>query len=150
MMGNRTFLQQVQRVYVTLEDHARQALRPVGLSPTQFNLLELLASAPREGLAISTIAERLLCSRGNASRLVARMADAGLVTTGGLSSDERLVLVQLSRPGRKLHARGVEALAAMTAHDTSSLDGDERELLTTLLGRVADDLATNRTDPDDW
>mgnify|MGYP003614683276 CR=1 FL=1 len=67
MSSHEDLHRQLETVYVLLQDGTRRALAPVGLTPTQYSLLALVADAPREGLSITTLASRLLCTRGNAS-----------------------------------------------------------------------------------
>lgn len=133
-MTSRHDLQaRLETIYVLLEDSTRRALAPTGLTPTQFGLLDVLADAPREGLSITTLASQLLCTRGNVSRLVGRLQAAGLVSTGSVSSDERLVLARLTRQGR---LRLDDARAALEAADATRFgDLDPADLR-----RVTDDL----------
>lgn len=133
-MTSRHDLQaRLETIYVLLEDSTRRALAPTGLTPTQFGLLDVLADAPREGLTITTLASELLCTRGNVSRLVGRLQAAGLVSTGSVSSDERLVLARLTRRGRLRLDEARTALASADAARFGDLDAAD-------LRRVTDDL----------
>lgn len=94
-------IQQLQQIYVLLEDGDRRALRPVGLTPTQFALLRCLDDGPEEELNVTQVAGSLLCTRGNVTRLVRRLQNAGLVSTRGNDRDQRLVYVFLTPDGRR-------------------------------------------------
>lgn len=94
----------LQQIYVLLDDDDRRSLRALGLTPTQLNLMRLL-DAPGEGAqgrTISRLAELLLCTRGNVTRLVQRLVEAGLVRTEPDRADQRLVKVYLTDTGGQL------------------------------------------------
>lgn len=86
-------------IYVLLDDGDRRALDAAGLSPTQYNLLTRLQENVVEGHTISELAEMLLCTRSNITRLVQRLKAQGLVIVGGDERDQRLVRVALTPEG---------------------------------------------------
>lgn len=104
-----------QEIFILLDDGDRRALRNLNLTPTQYNLLIRLGSTVENGLTISDLAQRLFCTRGNATRLVQRLNQQGLVVVGGDENDQRLVRVALTAEGEKI----VEA--ARQAHNQSIL-----------------------------
>ena len=104
-----------QEIFILLDDGDRRALRNLNLTPTQYNLLIRLGSTVEKGLTISDLAQRLFCTRGNATRLVQRLNQQGLVVVGGDENDQRLVRVALTAEGEKI----VEA--ARQAHNQSIL-----------------------------
>jgi DNA-binding MarR family transcriptional regulator len=104
-----------QEIFILLDDGDRRALRNLNLTPTQYNLLIRLGSTVENGLTISDLAQRLFCTRGNATRLVQRLNQQGLVVVGGDENDQRLVRVALTAEGEKM----VEA--ARQAHNQSIL-----------------------------
>jgi MarR family transcriptional regulator, 2-MHQ and catechol-resistance regulon repressor len=105
----------IQQIYVLLDDGDRRALRASGLTPTQYNLLSRLRARVDEGVTMSELAQLLLCTKGNATRLVQRLAQQGLVEVGGDAGDQRLVRVSLTSQGadrlaqaRQAHNQAVE------------------------------------------
>jgi MarR family transcriptional regulator, 2-MHQ and catechol-resistance regulon repressor len=104
-----------QEIFILLDDGDRRALRELNLTPTQYNLLIHLGTKIEEGLTISDLAQRLFCTRGNATRLVQRLSQQGLALVGGDENDQRLVRVALTPEGEKLVA------AARQAHNDSVL-----------------------------
>ncbi len=86
-------------IYVLLDDGDRRALSEAGLTPTQYNLLSRLQENVVEGHTISELAELLLCTRSNITRLVQRLKAQGLVVVGGDERDQRLVRVALTPEG---------------------------------------------------
>jgi MarR family transcriptional regulator, 2-MHQ and catechol-resistance regulon repressor len=108
-----TLYHRLQQIYVLLDDGDRRALRDMELTPTQYNLLQRLGTNVETGLTITELAEKLLCTRGNATRLVQRLDQQGLVRVGGDPADQRLVRVALTPHGAERLA------AARTAHTAS-------------------------------
>jgi len=112
------------------------ALRPLGLTPAQSEVLRLLGDyAP---LTLTGLGELLVCESGtNPSRLVDRVVELGLVSRATPDAgDRRQVILQLTAKGRSLEkqVRGIEE--GMYA----GLDGigTDAELATVIavLGRV--------------
>lgn len=133
--------QRLQQIYVLLDDGDRRALREVGLTPTHFTLLGFLDPARREGRTVGKLAELMLCTRGNATRLVQRLTESGLVRTAPDPADQRLVLVFLTDTGaqrlaaaRRRHARtNAERFAGLSTKEVRQLE----ELTATLAGHLA-------------
>ncbi len=107
-------IRQLKQIYVLLDDSERRALRPVGVTPTQVGLLRAVAQHDG-GLSVTALSHELLCSRGNATRLVQRMEEQGLLSTTGHDRDQRLVLVRLTDEGQRLLTRASTALSANSA-----------------------------------
>lgn len=96
-----------------LSVHARtlgeidRALHPHGLGASDFEVLDLLATAsPEEGeqCRVQNLAGRIHLSQSALSRLIARLEKDGLVTRSLCREDRRGVYVTLTRKGRDLHA----------------------------------------------
>lgn len=147
----KELVQQLQQIYVLLDDGDRRALRHAGLTPTQYTLLRCLDESAARELTISRLAEVMLCTRGNATRLVQRLEEAGLVGTRGEARDQRLVLVGLTDEGEhrlgnarnQLDEANERRLRGMSPADLRSLT----ELARTLAGLLTKDL-DGPTDPD--
>ena len=103
----------LQEVYVLLDDGDRRALSTADLTPTQYNLLACLQEDVAKGHTVTELADALLCTRGNITRLVQRLQSQNLVRVGSDSTDQRLVRVALTEEG----LRRVEA--ARAAHAVS-------------------------------
>ena len=112
------------------------ALRPLGLTPAQSEVLRLLGDY--EPLSLTGLGELLVCESGtNPSRLVDRVVDLGLVSrTTPDAGDRRQVVLRLTAEGRTLEASVRQIEEAMYAE----LDavGTDAELATVIavLGRV--------------
>ncbi|MEU3175800.1 MarR family transcriptional regulator, partial [Streptomyces sp. NPDC007000] len=84
-----------------------RALHPHGLGASDFEVLDLLASAsPREGeqCRVQNLGGRIHLSQSALSRLIARLEKDGLVARSVCAEDRRGVYVMLTSKGRNLHA----------------------------------------------
>ncbi|MEV7227886.1 MarR family transcriptional regulator [Polymorphospora sp. NPDC051019] len=141
--------QRLQRIYVLLDDGDRRALATVGLTPTHYNLLRLLEDdapdavpgAPTGGgRSVSQLADLLLCTRGNITRLVRRLVEAGLVRTGSDPTDQRLVAVSLTPLGRERLTAAHAVFAETNRQRFAHLSDDDTHRLYELAGDLADQL----------
>jgi MarR family transcriptional regulator, organic hydroperoxide resistance regulator len=75
------------------------ALRPLGVTPSQAEVLQILAE--RQPLTLTRLGELLVCESGtNPSRLVDRLVAAGLVRRAESAQDRRRVELSLTPAGR--------------------------------------------------
>jgi DNA-binding MarR family transcriptional regulator len=106
----------LQEISVLTDDGDRGAMREVGLSPAHFQLLRLLEYGPQvTGRTITRLAELTLCTRGNVTRVVQRLVEAGLVELRSDRSDQRLVRVVLTKIGVQRLAAAEQAHARLNA-----------------------------------
>lgn len=83
-------------------------LRPLGLTPSQAEVLRVLADAAP--LSLSALGTLLVCESGtNPSRLVDRLVAVGLVERRPLETDRRGVILTLTTEGARLE-RGVRSI----------------------------------------
>ena len=90
-----------------ITDQIRQHLKPYGITMKQYNVLRILKGADKP-ITTSTIRERLLDKMSDASRMVERLHQRGLVLRSTCSRDKRLVDVVLSNKGEMLLQEMVE------------------------------------------
>ncbi len=94
-----------------------QQLRPLGLTPSQAEVLRLLAD--RQPLSLTSLGELLVCESGNnPSRLVDRLVDAGMVSRETVSHDRRAVEITLTAQGK----RAAKRIVAIEEDMYSALD----------------------------
>ena|SRR5690349_10032577 len=102
----RTLQQEAQlnvvRTANRLSDAFEQMLKPHGITGTQYNVLRILRGAEPDGLCRNEVSERLLNRMPDATRLLDRMEEAGLVTRERSTEDRRLVRTRITRKGRQL------------------------------------------------
>lgn len=69
----------IQRMADALMQGVAAALKPMGLSPTQYNVLRILRGAEPNGLACREIADRMITRDPDITRLLDRLEDRALV-----------------------------------------------------------------------
>ena len=128
----RTLRQEAQlnlvRTANLLSDAFEQMLKPHGITGTQYNVLRILRGAEPEGLCRNEVSQRLLNRMPDATRLLDRMEEAGLVTRERSTTDRRLVTTRITKKGRQL----VDSLddAADDQHEKSLGHMNEQQLRT--------------------
>lgn len=83
-----------------LGDALERLLKPHGLGRTQYNVLRILRGAGADGLCRNEIRDRLLSRMPDVTRLLERMADAGLLERERRTDDRRQVATRLTRKGK--------------------------------------------------
>ena len=104
-MPRNTREQRVQVALMRARDHVLsplvELLKEHGLTEPQFNVLRILRGAGGSGLTNGGIAERLVNRLPDVTRLVDRLAEAGLVDrTREVDGDRRCVTITITRAGR--------------------------------------------------
>jgi len=136
-----------QQIHVLLDDGDRRSLRDVNLSTPQYNLLLHLhtTGSDEAGLTVTDLSNLLICTRSNATRLVQRLEQQGLVRLGRDKADRRLVRVFLTAEGAAMldqaqvaHASSVKRrLGALKVSELRDLD----ELTKKVVAQLEADLA---------
>jgi DNA-binding MarR family transcriptional regulator len=93
------------RTAAQLEHDMLDALRPHHLSPTQYNALRILRGAGPAGLCRNEVRDRLVAWVPDATRLLDRLEDTGLVVRGREGEDRRFVRARITRKGLELLSR---------------------------------------------
>jgi DNA-binding MarR family transcriptional regulator len=84
-------------------DHATdEALRPFGLTGTQFNVLRILKGADPDGLCGKEIGERMINRVPDVPRLLDRLEKAELISRTRDREDRREVSARITDKGRQL------------------------------------------------
>lgn len=103
----------ILRTATVLEHAQNEALRPHGITATQYNALRILQGAGKEGLCGRAIAERLISNVPDISRLLDRMDDMELVSRQRDATDRRHVTARISAKGRRLLVQATPDLEAI-------------------------------------
>jgi DNA-binding MarR family transcriptional regulator len=82
-----------------------EAIKPFGLSGTQYNVLRILRGAGAEGLCCREVAERMLTRDPDITRLMDRLERRGVVVRTRASSDRRVITVQITPQGLRILAK---------------------------------------------
>jgi DNA-binding MarR family transcriptional regulator len=84
---------------------AAEALKPHGITGTQYNVLRILRGAGTAGLPCGQIADRMVTQDSDITRLLDRLSGMGLIERGRSEQDRRVVTTILTAEGRKLLTR---------------------------------------------
>lgn len=119
------------------ERRLNDAFRDAGLdlTATQSEVLEVLAETGP--LSQNELAERLVCTKGNISRLVDRMAAKDMLRRESYPSDRRRVRIAVTDHGRELTRAAYQTISQLLAAIRSVYDETELAQLSTLLGRLS-------------
>ena len=125
-----------QKIYVLLDDGDRRALSQAQLAPAPYNLLRHLQDVD-QGLSVTTLANKLLCTRGNVTRMVQRLQKQNLVQTTPDKSDGRRIHITLTHEGQtRLNQAKKHHQAAITRR-LDRLDNSSRQQLLQLTQQVS-------------
>lgn len=89
----------LQRTAAVLEHELELALKPSGITATQYNVLRILRGARPDGLCRSEIGDRLIRPVPDVTRLLDRLEATGLVTRARSGDDRRYVTTRITRAG---------------------------------------------------
>ncbi len=128
----------LQELYVLLDDGDRQALRNSELTTTQYNLLSRLQVDVEQGHTVTELAEQLLCTRGNITRLVQRLQKQDLVEVGGDPEDQRLVRIALTQEGERRLESAREAHEVSLQRRLGALNPEKLAQLKALARELSD------------
>jgi DNA-binding MarR family transcriptional regulator len=91
------------------QDHIQHAFARLfeghGISGSQYNVLRILRGHGGDGLPCQEVAAQMVTRMPDVTRLVDRLAEAGLVERARTARDRRVVLVKITAAGLELLAR---------------------------------------------
>lgn len=109
-----------------------QALRPLGLTPSQAEVIRILSD--RQPLTLNGLGELLVCDSGQSpSRLVERLVAKGLVERQPSAQDRRSVELTLTRQGVRLAQKITQTEENLYAMINTLLDRKDTSQLTDVL-----------------
>jgi len=126
----------VLRTAAVLDHHLGEALKPFGITSTQYNVLRILRGAGRNGLCGREIAERLISRVPDVSRLLDRMEDLGLIRRDRDPSDRRHVTARITGKGEGVLRQATPPLEAIERARFGQLDAGRLERLIDALSQV--------------
>jgi DNA-binding MarR family transcriptional regulator len=92
----------VTRTAAMLERTMTQALKPHGITPTQYNVLRILRGAGDAGLCRNEVGERLIRQVPDVTRLLDRMEELDLIERHRAGTDRRFVTTRITKKGLDL------------------------------------------------
>ncbi len=118
------------------------ALRPYGITAPMWRVLNGLSEGGPS--TIGDIADHTAFERSYVSRLVARMADLGLVETIGDQTDRRFRNVRISKEGTRRHAVARAIVVKLNEQSMDGLKAQDIETLMRLVDKVAKNIGAQR------
>lgn len=113
-----------------------EELRPLGLSPSAWNVLMALHNTADRMLEPCQLAQRLLISRPSVTGLLDTLQTKSLIERLPHADDRRRVLVHLTDEGLRVIEAHVGTHYAEMNKLLADLSGDEKAMLVSLLRRV--------------
>lgn len=95
----------IARTSAILEHETAEAFKPHGITPTQYNALRILRGAEPGGLCRNEVRDRLVARVPDATRLLDRLGEMGLVVRAREGDDRRFVRSRITAAGLDLLAR---------------------------------------------
>jgi DNA-binding MarR family transcriptional regulator len=126
----------VLRTAAVLDHQISEALRPSGITSTQYNVLRILRGAGSQGLCGREIAERLVSKVPDVSRLLDRMEDMGLLGRERNADDRRHVVARITEKGHAVLKQASPALEGIERARFGHLDPEGVQRLIDVLDEV--------------
>lgn len=126
----------IARTASVLEHGVIETLKPHGITPTQYNVLRILRGAGKEGLCRNAVRDRLVARVPDATRLLDRLAEAGLAARDRDAPDRRYVTTRITLAGLELLARLDEPMARLSRRQLGLLGPQKLGTLIELLAEA--------------
>jgi DNA-binding MarR family transcriptional regulator len=118
-------------------EHAEQeALRPFGITGTQYNVLRILRGAGDTGLCGREVGERMITRVPDVPRLLERMEEAGLIRRERDADDRRHVIARITPHGLRVVDEVTPVLVEVEARFFGHLEEDAIDALVSALDAV--------------
>jgi DNA-binding MarR family transcriptional regulator len=128
----------IERTAALLGHAFAEALRPFGITPTQYNALRILRGAGDGGLCRHEVRERMVAPVPDVTRLLDRLEDADLIVRERGVEDRRQVRTRITAAGLALLERLDQPVEALERDRLAHMKEDELRELVRLLARVRD------------
>jgi DNA-binding MarR family transcriptional regulator len=92
----------LERTTAVLSHAIAEALKPHGITPTQYNVLRILRGAGTPGLCRNEVRDRLVSQVPDVTRLLDRLEEVGLIERSRDAADRRLVTTRITAKGQQL------------------------------------------------
>jgi DNA-binding MarR family transcriptional regulator len=103
----------ILRTAAVLDHQLNEALKPHGITGTQYNVLRILRGAGAQGLCGREVAERLVAKVPDVPRLLDRLEAMKLISRERDPNDRRHVTARITRDGLQLLERVLPDLAVI-------------------------------------
>ena len=123
-----------------------RVLRPFNISQQQFNVLRILRGLHPHTATVKLLTERMLDKMSNASRLVEKLKQKGLVERLTCEKDRRRVDISITEKGLKLVEEASLVIEKNIEEIYSVLTKEEAQQLSDLLDKIRGHEAFNMND----
>lgn len=121
-----------------LHQQSLQALKPFNISWQQYNILRILRGMHPEPASVKLLTERMIDKMSNASRLVEKLKQKGLVERRSCKFDRRQVDVVITETGLELLEQASKAMDQQMDATKGNLSEDQAAQLNELLDAMRD------------
>lgn len=128
---------EVGRAAARLQHQVEQALRPYDLTTTQYNVLRILNGARPDGLCGTDIGDRLISRVPDMTRLLDRMAAAGLIERERDPLNRRFVTAHLTAAGEAKLVETTPVVEAVNRQQFRLLSAEQIATCLSLMGLIA-------------
>ena len=111
-------------------------LKTHNISPQQFNILRILRGMHPEPASVKILTERMIDKMSNASRLVEKLKQKGLVEREASENDRRRVNVNITPQGLELLEKASHDIEKSIKSNLSNLSTSEASQLNKLLDKI--------------
>ena len=126
----------IARTAALLEHGTAEALKPHRITPTQYNALRILRGAEPEGLCRNEVRDRLVAQVPDATRLLDRLEEMGLVRREREGDDRRFVRNRITQPGLGLLRSLDGVMEALHARQLGHLGRQKLRMLIEILSEA--------------
>ena len=126
----------IERTAAVLGHGLAEAMKPFGVTPTQYNVLRILRGAGETGLCRNDIRDRLVAQVPDVTRLLDRLEELELIRRERDPHDRRLVNATITRDGLRLLQALDEPIAAFHKRQLAHVGQRELRLLIDLLAVI--------------
>jgi len=118
-----------------LANATNAVLKPFDISKEQFNVLRILRGQKGKPAPLQLVSERMISKSSNATRLVEKLRQKGLVDRSQCAADRRQIDIVITKGGLDL-LNTVDPLLKASAESTRNLDDAESSRLNELLEKM--------------
>jgi DNA-binding MarR family transcriptional regulator len=126
----------IQRTAALLEHTFETALKPHGITGTQYNVLRILRGSEPDGLCRNEIGQRLVRQVPDVTRLLDRLEEAKLISRHRGGQDRRYVTTRITKAGLNLLEQVDGEICAIHRDQLGHLEQPELRQLISLLEAV--------------
>lgn len=135
---DRSFGFVVNQTALKLRSEMLRRLKPFGLTPEQWSVLNRLAE--QDGISQRELAERTFKDQPTTARILDKLMALGLVRRDDSASDRRAFVIAITAAGRELRERILPVAAAMNEAAGQGLSSDDRQRLFALLAQLQNNM----------